>query len=189
MFTRDCLLQAAADLFYEEGIHRSTIDAVVERSGYSKPTLYKYFPSKRDLVAAVLEFRALNRQTALEKLAASQPDPTAALGTVVGYFVDWYAEDDYRGCALVNGAVELPDPSHPARNVIRDHKRWMFEFIAELAEFAGFERPRQFAESFVMMEEGATVMAYLDAKLPVGSQFRRAVEQLTAAHRPAASRS
>lgn len=184
MSTLDRLVTAAAELFYEEGIHRSTVDSVVERSGLSKPTLYKYFGSKRDLVGAVLELRARNRRVALEELAASQPDPAEALGVVVTYFVDWYAEDDYRGCALVNGAVELPDPSHPARAAVRRHKLWMTDFVHGLAEAAALHEPREFAESFVLLEEGATVLAYINETGTVATQFRRAVEQLTASHQP-----
>jgi AcrR family transcriptional regulator len=183
MSTRERLIETAADLFYAQGIHSSGIDAVVARSGFSKPTLYRYFRSKEELITAVLEMRAGNRKAALEKVAvdakAASRDP---LGAVIDYFVSWYADEDYRGCALVNGAVELPDPSHQGREVVRLHKEWMTGFLEGLAEAADLGEPRRLAESLVMLEEGATVMAYVGTEGSVGMQLRHAAKGLMASH-------
>src|SRR5215470_7937463 len=60
------LLRAAADLFYKEGVRAVGVDAVVERAGVNKMSLYRQFSSKDDLVVAYLEqsdeqfFRRLN---------------------------------------------------------------------------------------------------------------------------------
>ena len=182
MSTRKQLVEAAADLFYGRGIHSSGIDAVVERSGFSKPTLYKHFRSKDELVTAVLEMRAARRQAAIEEAVSGAVGAREALDRVVGYFVSWYRDEDFRGCALVNGAVELPDPSHPGRDAVRRHKAWMTRFLAGLASDAGLDDPRGFAEAFVLLEEGATVMAYVGTERSVGRQLRRATDALLAAH-------
>lgn len=183
MRTRDQLVTAAGDLFYSRGIHASGIDAVVERSGFSKPTLYKHFRSKHELVTAVVEMRATNRRAALEEMVAKTAnDPRRALEAVLDYFVAWYSEDDYRGCALVNGAIEIPDPDNPGRHVIREHKLWMTGFLEDLVGSGGFVRPRQLAESLVLLEEGATVMAYVTEGREIGGQLRRAFRALLDAH-------
>ena len=185
MKTRDHLLQAAADLFYEEGIHHSGIDAVVARSGFSKPTLYNYFRSKEDLITAALELRAENRATALRSLTEdSAHSPREVLDLVIEYFVSWYDDEDYRGCALINGAIELPHPDHPGRSVVREHKSWMTDLLAEVAASAGLTRPRELAESLVLLEEGATVMAYVNEEGAIGRQLRRAAAAMIAAHEP-----
>ena len=65
------LLRAAADLFYREGVRAVGVDAVVERAGVNKMSLYRQFSSKDDLVVAYLEqsdeqfftFRRKSRQT------------------------------------------------------------------------------------------------------------------------------
>src|ERR1700756_5496711 len=49
------LLRAAADLFYREGVRAVGVDAVVERAGVNKMSLYRQFSSKDDLVVAYLE--------------------------------------------------------------------------------------------------------------------------------------
>jgi len=51
-----------------------------ERVGYSKPTLYSYFPSKEALFSAVVfEATELEFQSTLEALDPNQPDITQAL--------------------------------------------------------------------------------------------------------------
>jgi AcrR family transcriptional regulator len=183
MTTRERLVDAAAGLFYEQGVHSSGIDEVVRESGLSKPTLYKYFRSKEDLVTAVVELWARNRETALTRVAAeSTGDPRLALRGIVEFFVSWYSEESYRGCGLINTAIELPTPSHPGREVVRKHKAWMTRFLQQLAEEAGLARPRDLAELLVLLEEGATVMAYVGTERSVGRQLRRGADALLTAH-------
>jgi AcrR family transcriptional regulator len=49
------ILKLAFDRFYDGGFHATGIDTVMADSGISKRTLYKYFPSKEDLIEAVLD--------------------------------------------------------------------------------------------------------------------------------------
>ena len=54
---RDRLLDAANELFYDEGVHTVGIDRVIERAGVAKASLYNTFGSKDELVRAYLEAR------------------------------------------------------------------------------------------------------------------------------------
>lgn len=56
------ILKAAADLFLEYGYGETSVDAIVERSGGSKATLYNYFPTKEDLFHAVVDEIVSNRE-------------------------------------------------------------------------------------------------------------------------------
>ncbi len=51
------ILRTASESFYEEGIRAVGVDALVERAGVAKMSLYKNFGSKDDLVAAYLRAR------------------------------------------------------------------------------------------------------------------------------------
>src|SRR6201996_5012629 len=49
------LLRAAEELFYREGVRAVGVDAVVERAGMNKMSLYRQFSSKDELVLAYLD--------------------------------------------------------------------------------------------------------------------------------------
>ncbi len=49
------ILSAATDLFLSMGYGETSIDAIVEKSGGSKATLYSYYPTKADLFRAVVD--------------------------------------------------------------------------------------------------------------------------------------
>ena len=49
------ILSAATKLFLSSGYGETSIDAIVERSGGSKATLYSYYPTKADLFRAVVD--------------------------------------------------------------------------------------------------------------------------------------
>ena len=49
------ILSAATDLFLSVGYGGTSIDAIVEKSGGSKATLYSYYPTKADLFRAVVD--------------------------------------------------------------------------------------------------------------------------------------
>ena len=51
------IIEAADDLFYSEGIRMVSMDAIAERAGVTKRTLYYHFRSKDDLIAAYLAAR------------------------------------------------------------------------------------------------------------------------------------
>ena len=52
---RDEIVQIAAELFQKHGYDRCSMAALSERLGGSKATLYGYFPSKEDLLRAVIQ--------------------------------------------------------------------------------------------------------------------------------------
>src|SRR5688500_16825302 len=55
--TRERIVDAAAELFAERGFHATPMTGIAEASGLSQTGLLHHFPSKEDLLAAVLERR------------------------------------------------------------------------------------------------------------------------------------
>ena len=49
------ILEKAKQLFIKQGYRQSTMAEIAEASGVSKPTLYRYFAGKEDLIRSVAE--------------------------------------------------------------------------------------------------------------------------------------
>jgi AcrR family transcriptional regulator len=67
------LLSAAADVFSARGFHDASIDAVAERAGYSKGTVYWHFAGKDDLFLALVEERVDRPMREMIELLRSAP--------------------------------------------------------------------------------------------------------------------
>ncbi|WP_327097538.1 TetR/AcrR family transcriptional regulator [Nocardia vinacea] len=74
--TRDRLLDAAAQLFYEHGVHVG-VDTLCRAAGVSKRSMYKLFANKDELVAASLERAAPDHELALLPAADDCRSPRA----------------------------------------------------------------------------------------------------------------
>ena len=113
--TRGKVLQAATELFYRDGTHAG-INELTERAGISKLTLYRHFGSKEGLLEEVLRQRS-DRVVAWLKAAAEAPeDPVERVLAVFDALRGWYAEQGFRGCAIVNAATESPGTPRRARS-------------------------------------------------------------------------
>ena len=49
---REHILTVASDLFYREGVHAVGVDTIIARAGVAKSSLYRYFRTKDELIAA-----------------------------------------------------------------------------------------------------------------------------------------
>lgn len=73
------LLDAALELFVEKGFAAARIEEVALRAGVSKGTLYLYYPSKEDLLKAVIEQRLSTEIAAVAAQAERFEGPTPEL--------------------------------------------------------------------------------------------------------------
>jgi AcrR family transcriptional regulator len=88
--TRARLLEAAAREFGRVGFERANIDAISMDAGFSKGTIYNYFPSKEDLFVAVVEAAA--EEAAVRTSAPSDADSNVRLRASLHGFCSWAQE-------------------------------------------------------------------------------------------------
>ncbi len=80
------ILDAATALAAERGMNAVQIAAVAERAGIAAGTVYRYFPSKTDLVAALIEALSQRELAAMHAAADSAPGPLSALAACIATF-------------------------------------------------------------------------------------------------------
>jgi AcrR family transcriptional regulator len=149
------LLRAAGDLFYRQGVRAVGIEAVVERAGVNKMSLYRQFASKDDLVVAYLKRADARFFERLEKSVAKHPgEPPKQLQQYFDDLTERASVSDYRGCPFVNVAAEFPDASHPARACVADNKTRLVARLIEIATQAGAADPAALANALALLIEG-----------------------------------
>lgn len=81
------LLDAAAEVFGEQGYERTTTNAIAARAGVSPGTLYQFF-SNKEAVADALAERYLNQLTAMGETARSLDVGNRSLEAVLDAIID-----------------------------------------------------------------------------------------------------
>ncbi len=79
----DAILAAVCDAAAEGGMAAVQMAPVAERAGIAAGTVYRYFPCKTDLVAALATALAEREMIALKAAANAAPGPLSALAAAI----------------------------------------------------------------------------------------------------------
>src|SRR5262244_1408000 len=82
----DAILAAACEAAAEGGMAAVQIAPVAARAGIATGTVYRYFPSKTELVAALVAVLCEREVAALEGAAKAAPGPLSALAAAISTF-------------------------------------------------------------------------------------------------------
>ena len=82
----DAIIAAAAALAAEAGINAVQIGPVAERAGIAAGTVYRYFPSKTDVIAALVVSVSEREIGAMQRAADAAPGPLSALAAAITTF-------------------------------------------------------------------------------------------------------
>lgn len=113
--TRSVILDAAADEIAESGLEDVSLQAVADRAGVSKRTLYNYFPSREELLAGVL--RHFDERTVeLGGRVTPLPDLDEFPPTVLANYRVWTELGSvFRAGMAIGNAARLDQPNPPDR--------------------------------------------------------------------------
>lgn len=165
--TRAQIVVAATRLFYGEGIRAVSMDAVAEKAGVTKKTLYYHFTSKDELVAETI---------------AARDQPT------LGLYMRWFAETDgtmadkvrglftklgksvdaprWRGCGFLRTIAELANtPAHPAVKAGAAHKKRFEAWLEAELGGHGIHDAAGLARQIVILLDGATTVMLIHRDL------------------------
>ncbi|MEU6716746.1 TetR/AcrR family transcriptional regulator [Nonomuraea sp. NPDC046802] len=152
------VLEAAARLFYEHGIHTVGVDLIAAEAGVTKKTLYDRFGAKEQIVVEYLADRDERWRAFLARcLDAAPPAPSARVLAVFDASRAWSEENSPKGCSMVNAHAEISDPSHPAYPIIIGQKQWMLALFTGFAEEITPDGAADLGRTLMLLHEGALV--------------------------------
>ncbi len=131
---RQRIINTALDLFYRQGYLATGINQVIAEAGVSKNTFYYYFPSKEDLCVAYLKERHKVWMGWLRSAIDKYGQPYERLMSVFEFLDSWLTGCDFRGCAFLNIASEVPDVNNRIRKEVIAHKNELRELLKELIQ-------------------------------------------------------
>lgn len=179
MSLRDQILKVADELFYRDGIHVTGVDTIIAKSGVAKTTLYRYFPSKDDLVVAYLTDRDRRFWECIEAVTNQVPeDPKAQLLAIFEWLEELLAKPDCYGCPFLITITEFPALDYPGHQVATAHKNQMRDHFIELAKKAKAASPEELGAHLLMLLDGAFVERRLYGQSESGRGLKAAATTL-----------
>ena len=176
---RDQLIQTAVKLFAKNGIHATGVDSIVEQSGVTKKTLYAHFRTKEELVLAVLRhYDGLARNEFMRKVESGGTTPRARLLAIFDVAQDWFQQNNFYGCLFVNTIGEYSGKDTPIRQICKEYKQLVKDYIHSLCRQAGAKDPQGLAEELSLLLEGATVTAQVSQNPKTAKIAKRAAKVL-----------
>ena len=178
--TRTRLLDAAAQMFAEEGIDASSVEAICERAGFTRGAFYSNFGSKEELFLALCQRSAETTLTTLrERIASLEADglePGTEVRNLVQQVLEIAAQD--RLGVLLNAeirtqALRNADFAVAYLALDRGLSENVSQLVRDVAEARGLRlrvSPEAATEMLLSMWVSATEYALIGGRDPRAAQ-------------------
>lgn len=181
--TRQRIIDAAYECFWRAGYTRTSLDTITERAGLTKRTLYGYFRSKDDLLAAVMSHHNMLAGVRLKRIGDRMPpDRDGLIASFFGQLAGWAsATPRWSGSGFTRLVIELGDlPGHPARVLARQVKGMTEGFLADKLAQARVPDSVARASEIMLLLEGAMALTLIHGHRRYIDAAARAAKRLTA---------
>ncbi|MBS0641682.1 MAG: TetR/AcrR family transcriptional regulator [Proteobacteria bacterium] len=161
--TRQAILEAAQALFYGVGIRAATMEDIAARAGVTKRTLYYYFRSKDDLIAACLDkLGEVERDRFASVLSPSAGSLEARVRSLFATLARDVRDPRWKGCCFARAAGELAGlPGHPGILAARKHRQAFEAWLRRVLAAEGLAEPAVLSRRFLLLLDGAIVQGFL----------------------------
>ncbi len=121
--TREKLVDSAFALFHKQGFAATGVAQILKAAGVNSGSLYYFFPTKEDLLIAVLEWCQANLWPEIvEPVFERVSDPIERVfGILDGYRKMLVMTDCTHGCPIGNLSLELADTHPRVRRLLADN--------------------------------------------------------------------
>ncbi len=135
---RRALLDATLRVFARHGYHALSVELVLQESGLSRPTFYKYFASVSEAMNAVIEETNEALVTSLARALSEAEAPYAKVEAALLAFRDW---GERLGPALRPLFAELHDEHSPISHYRKRTVKLLARHFIAASEALGRPRP------------------------------------------------
>lgn len=126
---REAIVGKAAQLFASKGFNGASMAELAAACATSKSLFYHYYPSKEDVLHAVMASHIDQLVTDVEDAAALPADPPDRLRSLIRTFMDHYVGAADRQKVLLNELAHLPDDK---RRIIIGKQRVVIDAVQDL---------------------------------------------------------
>jgi AcrR family transcriptional regulator len=176
---RDEIVRLAYEVFDAHGFRETGIDRLLADSGISKRTVYKYFRSKEELIAAaVAHYQHLTFAKTQAELERRAPDAKGRLLALFDLKSEELESEEYSGCFAINAQLVYEGRNKEIREACATFLRDMQSFVLGLCRAAGCARPEATATQIMVLYEGTILHGQSQRRPEVARLAREIVRGL-----------
>ena len=158
--TQEKLLNAAMALMLGKGYQATTVDEICDQAGVSKGSFYHAYNSKEDLSLELLDWYHTGGKKRIFDGPFNQLPPSERMFAFVDRIKEVSQELWGNGCLLGSLGLEMANTHPKIRQRVADLLEERLTVI--FAPAAGGESARKLAEDFIVMMEGAILLARIN---------------------------
>ncbi len=127
---RKFIIEKAEEIFKKYGYEHASVDEIAEVSQISKPTLYKYFKSKKDIFIAVLENMNKKIDSEILEQVSKESSLKKTIITLIKKSI-LYAKENRSliRIAFFDGPCHLRDEKRRIFHSVKQTRKWRFEML------------------------------------------------------------
>jgi AcrR family transcriptional regulator len=185
--TRQRLIEAASLLAAEENVSQLSIERIAERAGVSRRTFFLHFPSKDDLLNAMMDNMLptyLHRYRTWADSCGPAADTEKRLLCIFEAITSGATDRQWRGCNFTRITFELSNlPGHPVHGIVaraqQDLENWLRNELAS----NGYVDPEGVARQLLVMINGLLTVQLITRSASYGESVTQQVRDLLRRHR------
>lgn len=179
---RERILNTASELFYQQGYQATGINQIIEEAGIAKASLYQHFASKEALLTEyLLRTRASRQEERAQFVSKLAPGKDKLMG-LYDYRLQHMKSNNFKGCAFIRIAYELPGLNEDALLQVRTHSQTLKSFIAEQLQIIKHPFPaeelREMTDMLLNLYEGAGLQGYIQKSIKPMEDTKKVVLKL-----------
>lgn len=169
MKKREQIVNTAYLLFKKNGFYATGVDLIMRTANVSKRTLYKYFPTKNDLIVAVIEeYRSMYREHIDELLTSVKGDSREKINAIFQDATNWFGDTNFHGCLAVNAMGEFANKNQAIEQACLCFKHWELNMLCDLTrELDNLQSDKLAYKLFVLLEGMSSIAQVSDQNCAV----------------------
>jgi AcrR family transcriptional regulator len=164
--TVESILEAARSAIAERGPGKLTLSAVAGAAGISRPTLYRWFPTKEDLLAAISTYEEERFDIGLQRVIDAHRAPKRRLDAALRYLMNYLDESTMPDPIGVDPEYALQSLAASLTPHVEILSRLLGDALLEVpAVQAGALTPEEASELFLRMAYSHYLVPHADAEV------------------------
>lgn len=152
------IIRLAYDVFYKHGFHATGVDKLLNDSGISKRTMYKYFRSKEELIAATIaHYQKVTFEYVLQEIEKRAKTPKDIILLIFDIKREALERGNFNGCFAINAKLEYEGKHVLIEDACTQFNTTLESFLHMQCTDAKCKKPLLVAQQIMILLDGAIV--------------------------------